>query len=334
MKLCEFVYEGGGRERVDVVLATKLSGFTRSKIRILKKMLLVNGKPCKLAYKLKAKDVVYFEYEKKLEPSAYPENIKIDVVFEDENVIVLRKASGLVTHPSPSSPNATLVNALNYYRLYVSNIKDEFSKIIEDCFKDVSAFSKYIEKRHMPPSESDILRLGIVHRLDKDTSGLIITARNLDAQIFLKEEFRKRRVKKFYIAILKGIPLKREALLKTSIFRSKKDGRTFASSTNLKKGRIAISRYKVLKTFGNFSLVKFRIYTGRTHQIRVHAKHIGCPVFADEVYGDKVNSLKLFLHCYKLKINISKGEHKVFKTKIPKRFRDFINKIEKESKNG
>ncbi len=329
MQICEFVCQEERGLRFDVALLSHLPNLTRSQIQSLAHAMLVNGKPCKSGYKLKAGDLVRFEYENRCLPSARSENIEIDIVYEDEDVIVLNKSPGLVTHPSLSVPNGTLVNALNFYRCYVSKIRDEFANFVENDEADASLiFSKYIVEKNIPQSETDFLRLGIVHRLDKGTSGLMITARNFKSQIFLKNEFRKRSVKKYYIAILSKIPRKRVGLIKTSIFRSKKDGRKFATSSNLTKGKIAVSRYKVLKTFGDLSLVKFRIYTGRTHQIRLHAKHIGCPIFADEMYGKKVDDMSLFLHCYKLEIDISRGIHKVFKTKMPKRFKELIRKMD------
>lgn len=312
MKRIHFVYNNNEKKRVDVELASRISTITRSQISTLFSSLKVNNKDAKLSHKLKMGDNVLFEYVEPKTPTNAPENICLKIVYEDENVIVVNKTSSLTVHPCRTTPSRTLVNALNYYRLYVSDITDEFAN---DVFRQ--------------PINEESLRLGIVHRLDKDTTGLIITARNEIAKEFLQAEFKAHRVKKIYFALLDGKLKEMSGIIKTSMYRSKKDGRKFLASSNLKKGRIAVSRYKVVKIVNNISLVKFRIYTGRTHQIRVHAKYLGAPVLQDSLYGKqpKEKESSIFLHAYKLELDIAKGMHKVFKAPIPKRFR---NKLQNE----
>ena len=309
MNQLSFVFDEKEPSRLDKILSKQLPSLSRSQIKILKSSVLVNGKKVKISHKLKSGDNVVFNYNNLTSPTYKAEKIPLDILYEDENVIVVNKKQGMVVHPSNSTTHGTLVNALNYYRLNASLIRDEFSSII-------------LKNSNLPPSMDDLLRLGIVHRLDKDTSGLIVTARNIKTQKFLKDTFKKRLVKKTYIAILEGIPKDKERLIKTSIFRGK-NGK-FIASSNLEKGRIAISKYKVLKTYKNLSLVKFRIFTGRTHQIRVHAKYLGSPILGDSIYGKASFQFSLALHAYKIELDISKGIHKTFKAKLPLRFKKAI----------
>jgi len=313
-----FVYLEDSPIRLDVALTRRIEGMSRSQIANLEKNVLVNGIKRKLSYKLKMGDTVLCEYLMPRLPSYEAENIPLKIIYEDEDIIVVYKKCGMVVHPSSSSPSGTLLNALNYYRLNTSKIKDEFVDVYKKNYSKTSRFAP-----SLPSLDNDLWRLGIVHRLDKDTSGLIITARNIRVQQFLKKEFRERRVKKYYIALLNGVPKKEKEVIKTSIFRRKKDGR-FIASNNLKMGRISISSYKVIKTFGAFSLVKFRIYTGRTHQIRCHAKYILHPVLGDKIYGCVHSNLPLFLHAYKLKIKTPKEGFLTLKLGLPKRFKKMI----------
>ena len=311
MNQVSFIFEDDKPSRLDLACTKHLSYFTRSQIKSLISSVLVNGKKIKMSHKLKKGDKVVCFYKDLELPTYKAEQIPLTIIYEDENVIVINKKQNMVVHPSCSATHGTLLNALNYYRLKTSSIKDEFANILSQEATPL-----------LPISNDDLLRLGIVHRLDRDTSGLIVTARNIKTQVFLKRQFKKRLVKKTYVAILEGIPKEKEGLIKTSIFRSK-SGR-FVSSSNLKKGRIAISKYKVIKVFDNLSLVKFRIFTGRTHQIRVHAKYIGCPVLGDAVYGKASSHFSLALHAYKIELDISKGQHKLFQSKLPLRFKKLL----------
>lgn len=309
MKKFNFTFDEKESCRLDKILAKHLPSLTRSQIKMLASSVLVNEKNVKMSTKLKNGDRVDFSYKELELPTPKSEDIPLNILYEDENVIVVNKRQGMVVHPSTSTTHGTLVNALNHYRLKKSPTKDEFSLVIS-------------QKASLPTSMDDLLRLGIVHRLDKDTSGLIITARNIKTQRFLKNKFKKHLVKKTYIALLEGIPKEKEGLIKTSIYRGK-NGK-FIASSNLEKGRIAISKYKVLKTYTNISLVKFRIFTGRTHQIRVHAKYLGTPVLGDSIYGRASSNFSLALHAYKLELDITKKVHKTFKAKLPLRFKKVI----------
>ena len=240
----------------------------------------------------------------------------------------------MVTHPAGGNWDNTLVNALNYYRLYDSEIRDEFAESLNSLLSEEGNL-KNIEDFFLDP-----YRMGIVHRLDKETSGLIITARNLKTEKLLKSFFKKRAVKKYYLAVLDGVPPKM-GRIKTCVFRSSSDRKKFSVSADLSKGKIALSAYEVLKSNGKMSLVLFRIYTGRTHQIRLHAKFMGCPVAGDKVYGKKKTGLEkktgfvkktdleksgmpLMLHAYKLIIPDGLNSKKEFKAPIPNDFKQIL----------
>ena len=315
MNQLNFIFDEKAYTRLDLACAKYLKPLTRSQIKMLVTSVLVNGKEVKMSHKIKKGDKVVFYYKDLKLPTYEAQAIPINILYEDENVIVVDKKQGMIVHPSNSATQDTLVNALNYYRLNVSPIEDEFSSVI-------------LRNDTLPTSMDDLLRLGIVHRLDKDTSGLIVTARNIKTQKFLKNMFKNRLVKKTYIAILEGVPKDREKVIKTSIFRNK-NGK-FIASSNLKKGRLAVSKYKVLKTYRGFSLVKFRIFTGRTHQIRVHAKYICHPVLGDAIYGKPLKDFSLALHSYKIELDIAENKHKIFKAKLPLRFKKAFLACKKE----
>ena len=327
MNSIRFIYDKNEKTRLDLELASRIPDITRSQISALLSLLKVNGKDTKLSYKLHSGDNVVFEYREKQLPTNKPENIALEIVYEDENVIVVNKTAQLTTHPCETTPHGTLVNALNYYRLYVSDIKDEFATYLSQETKELASEKLLKATPFASCNHScDPLRLGIVHRLDKDTTGLIITARNTKTAMFLQNEFKAHRVKKCYLALLDGKPKNTSTILKTSICRSKKDGRKFIAYPNLHKGRLAISRFRILKTLNNISLVKWRIYTGRTHQIRVHAAYLGTPLLQDPLYNKKYKNTasSFFLHAYKLELDIAEGVHKVFKANIPTRFKKRI----------
>lgn len=304
--------------RLDIYCCGKLNNFTRSKLKTGIKSIYVNSVKAKLSRQVKNGDFVKLVWENPIPEYAKPENIPVRILYEDENIIVVNKAAGMVTHPAGGNWEGTLVNALNYYRLFTSHITDEFSSLL-----------KFAEnaKKDLP----DLFRLGIVHRLDKETSGVIITARNFKTESFLKNEFKNRRVKKYYIAILNGEPKEKQAHIKTSVFRSESNRKKFAVSKDLSKGKIAHSAYRILKTNGNYSLAVFKIFTGRTHQIRLHSKFIGCPILGDLVYGKKnkeVCPCGLMLHSYKLIIKTDKMQKlkKEFKADIPKNFKQTLKR--------
>lgn len=321
--------------RIDVYCTEKLKHLSRSQLKTGLKSLYVNSQKAKLSRNVQNGDLIELVWDNPIPEYAHPQKLPLNIIYEDENIIVVNKERGMVTHPAGGNWDGTLVNALNYHRLYDSRIKDEFAESL-NSFLSEEGNLKNIEDFFLDP-----YRMGIVHRLDKETSGLIITARNLKTEKLLKSFFKKRAVKKYYLAVLDGIPPKTKGRIKTSVFRSSSDRKKFSVSADLSKGKIALSVYKVLKSNGKMSLVLFRIYTGRTHQIRLHAKFMGCPVAGDKVYGKKKTcfdkktglvkkaglektGMPLMLHAYKLIIPDGSNSKKEFKAPIPNDFKQIL----------
>ena len=307
--------------RIDVYCTERLKDLSRSQLKTGLKSLYVNSQKAKLSRNVQNGDLIELVWDNPIPEYAHPQKLPLNIIYEDENIIVVNKKRGMVSHPAGGNWDGTLVNALNYYRLYDSRIKDEFAVELNKLLSDEV---KTIENFFLEP-----YRMGIVHRLDKETSGLIITARNLKTEKLLKSFFKKRTVKKYYLAVLDGVPPKM-GRIKTSVFRSNSDRKKFSVSADLSKGKIAFSAYKVLKSNGKMSLVLFRIYTGRTHQIRLHAKFLGCPVAGDKVYGKKKTGLNkktgmpLMLHAYKLVLPAGSNSKKEFKASLPEDFKQIL----------
>ena len=320
--------------RIDVYCTERLKKLSRSQLKTGLKSLSVNSQKAKLSRNVQNGDLIELVWDNPIPEYAHPQKLMLNIIYEDENIIVINKERGMVTHPAGGNWDNTLVNALNYYRLYDSEIRDEFAESLNSLLSEEGNL-KNIEDFFLDP-----YRMGIVHRLDKETSGLIITARNLKTEKLLKSFFKKRAVKKYYLAVLDGVPPKM-GRIKTCVFRSSSDRKKFSVSADLSKGKIALSAYEVLKSNGKMSLVLFRIYTGRTHQIRLHAKFMGCPVAGDKVYGKKKTGLEkktgfvkktdleksgmpLMLHAYKLIIPDGLNSKKEFKAPIPKDFKQIL----------
>lgn len=279
------------KSRLDVAVA-EASGKTRSSVKILveKGLVLVNGAPPqKCGETVKPGDEVSYvipDAVEKLEKSDIP----VDVVYEDRDVAVINKPQGLVVHPAGGNYTDTLVNALMSRLDSLSGINGE-------------------------------LRPGIVHRLDKDTSGVMIVAKNDAAHLSLSTQIAKRTVKKEYLAILEGRLSPREGRIETKIGRSPRDRKIMAVTSD---GRTAITEWRVITEFKENCLVLFRILTGRTHQIRVHAKHLGHPVVGDKTYGFKKQRFDLdgqLLHAYRLTVDHpTTGERMTFVAPPPDYF--------------
>ena len=261
--------------RLDVY-ASSVQSISRSRLKSGIKRIAVNGKEAKLSLRLKGGEDVCIEWEDPVIEDIEPENLPLDILFENGEVTVVNKASGMVTHPGAGNGRHTLVNALLYHWG-------------RDCVCGAS------------------LRPGIVHRLDKDTSGVLIAAKNRDSEVFLQSEFKNRRVKKEYIAIVNGHPPALEGEIKNRLCRSSSNRKRFTVSPNDEVGKFAHTRYRCVGIYGPYSLMRIRIKTGRTHQIRVHMKHLGCPVLGDCVYGKKdarFPDVALMLHAYKLAVRL------------------------------
>ncbi len=249
-----------GEERIDVFLANALHK-SRAYIQKLLKdgLVLVDGKIVKANYKTTEGDIVEVTFPEIIEISAKPQDLPIDVIYEDEWVIVINKGVGMAVHPAPGSPEGTLVNALMYHT------------------KDLSAIG-------------GVIRPGIVHRIDKDTTGLLVVAKNDEAHRFLSEEIKNHFVMRTYVTIVKGNVKDDSGTIKTQIGRHPKDRKKMAV---VKEGREAITHYTVLRRYGNYTLLQVNLETGRTHQIRVHMHHINHPIVGDPIYGFSQNEFGL-----------------------------------------
>lgn len=280
--------------RLDKYIAQ--TGMNRSKLKSGLKELYVNGKKQKISCKVKAGDKIDFVWEETFPTDISPENIPLDIIYEDNNVCVINKAQGMVVHPAAGNWQGTLVNALLYHW-----------------------------GRDSLNTASECVRPGIVHRLDKETSGLIITAKNRESEEWLGREFRSHRnIKKEYIAICMGRPSQKQGKIVTNIIRDPKNRKRFKAVSENEGGKRAVSFYKVVAFYGNYTLIKVRILTGRTHQIRVHMKYLNCPVLGDSIYSKKDSlfpNASLMLHARYLKIRLPQSkEMTAFHTPTPERF--------------
>lgn len=287
-------------KRLDIFLEEKLSNVTRSKIKkcIENNDILVNDKSQKAGYKVKLNDVIVYIINQDDKLNATPEDIPLDIKFENDNLIVINKPSGMVVHPAAGNYSGTLVNALCGYTNSLSKVNGDF-------------------------------RPGIVHRLDKDTSGLLIVAKNDVAHNNLALQIKDKVCKRYYLALLEGNLKQDSGEVETNLARSLKDRKKFEVCEST-KGKYAKTLYKVIERFSGYCLVEFELKTGRTHQIRVHAKYLGHPVVGDNTYGFK-NQLKLngqLLHAYKLEFfEPTTNEKIVVESQLPEKFKNFLSKL-------
>ena len=297
--------------RLDTFLSEKLENTSRSKIKnwIDENLIEVNNKIVnKAGYKLNVSDKILVKIPRILELSAKPQNIKLDIIYEDDDLMVINKPQGMVVHPACGNYDSTLVNALMYHTKNLSNVNGEF-------------------------------RPGIVHRLDKDTSGLLLIAKNDFAHENLSKQIQQKTCKRFYKAILIGTLKNSEGIIETNLIRSLKDRKKYEVCLE-NKGKNAITLYKTLESFKGYSLVEFELKTGRTHQIRVHSKHLGHPILGDRVYGINQTNVKIngenfkllgqLLHAYKIIFTHPKTQKIMeFNINLPENFNKILNALRK-----
>lgn len=255
MERKKFIVEEGGI-RIDIYLHKIIPEISRQKIQemIKGKNILVNGNSVKCHYKVKRGDLIFIDLIDFKEPEIEPENIPLDIVYEDEYFLIVNKPAGMLVHPAGGVYSGTLVNALLYHAKNLSGLGGKFKP-------------------------------GIVHRLDKDTSGLLVVAKSDPIHLELAKQFKKHAVYRKYIAIVKGLVELDEGEIDVPIGRHPRDREHMV--VDFSKGREAKTIYRVLKRYENYTLLEVFPRTGRTHQIRVHLSYLGYPVLGDSVYGKK-----------------------------------------------
>lgn len=281
-------------QRIDLYL-TENTDLTRSHIKKLcdDGLVLLNDQQVKANKNIKDGDIILLTLPETVNLDLVPENIPLDIVYQDDSLAVINKPQGLVVHAGNGTNGSTLVNALLYHLDNLSGI-------------------------------NGVIRPGIVHRLDKNTSGLLVVAKNDNAHLRLSKQLEDKTCRRIYVALLEGKLKNDKGVVDTFIDRNPKDRKKMAVSNS---GRRAITEYEVIKRFENYTLCRFSLKTGRTHQIRVHAKHLGHPVVGDVEYGYKNQKFKLngqLLHAERLEFTHPvTGERVSFSAPIP----DYFTKI-------
>jgi 23S rRNA pseudouridine1911/1915/1917 synthase len=291
-RVLNFHFDKRTPERLDKFLVELLQGFSRSRIQALiaDGLVDVNGHPAKKTGQTLESG---FNVTVRIPPPAptdlIAENIPLAIVFENEDLIVVNKPAGMVVHPAAGHSSGTLVNAILGYEPDIEGIGGEE-------------------------------RPGVVHRLDKETSGLILVAKNERAHRWLQDQFRSRKVDKTYLALVDGKPPTPSGRVEAYIGRDPSHRKQMAIVSE-SRGREAISEYKTVESFANHTLLEFHPLTGRTHQIRLHCAFLGCPIVGDEIYGRKKPTVEInrhFLHAYRLKIVLpNEKEPRLFETPLP-----------------
>lgn len=296
------VKENDINKRLDVFISEKLEGKSRSYVQglIEEEKVKVNEKFKKSNYKLKLNDSVIIEIPEATTLEVEKEDIPLDILYEDNDVIVINKPQDMVVHPAPGNYSGTLVNALLYHCNDLSGI-------------------------------NGVVRPGIVHRIDKDTSGILVIAKNDNAHNKLAEQLKEHSMTRTYYALVEGKLKEDSGTINAPIGRHPVERVKMAVVKN--NGKEATTHYKVLERFNHYTLVKCNLETGRTHQIRVHMAHIGHPLVGDTVYGFKKQKFKLqgqVLHAKELGfIHPTTNEYMKFTSNIPKYFEDLIGNLRK-----
>jgi 23S rRNA pseudouridine1911/1915/1917 synthase len=309
---------GGGLSeglRLDRYVAEDLRLLTRSQLKTRLISARLNGKPVKLSRPVKPGDLLDLTWAEPEPLYLTPEDIPLRILYEDDRVVVIDKAQGMVVHPGAGNRSGTLANALLYRRLSRAGLlPGAAGGVIGDSAVYDGSF-----------------RPGIVHRLDKDTSGVIIAAYDDEALAFLADQFKARTVKKTYGAIVLGTPREKAGLMDGRIIRDSRDRKRFTVSPdtgNADRGKPALTRYRVIRSWGAYSLLLLQPRTGRTHQLRVHLRHLGHPILGDPIYGQASKQFPLMLHARTLSIRLPGRETpSLFKAPLPRRFRELIRQF-------
>ena len=298
--MSEFVVDEENKKlRLDLFLSKNFSDMTRSHLQkiICDGKVLINGQTSKPSYKINVNDVITVNDLENEPLNLEAENIPLDIIYEDSDIIVINKARGMVVHPADSVIHGTLVNALLYH-----------------C-KDLSGIN-------------GVMRPGIVHRLDKDTSGVMVVAKNDKAHVNLSEQIQSKTAKRNYLAIVHGRVSDDEGVIEGAIGRHKTDRKKMSITPD---GKPAVTEFRVLERFKDYTFIECRLKTGRTHQIRVHMTSIGYPLVGDPKYGVKKNPFDISgqaLHSYKLTLTHPlTGERMSFTAPLPKDMNNILETL-------
>lgn len=288
-------------ERLDVFLSEKLDK-TRSAVKKLVDdgEITVNGNKVKAGRTLKIGEEIFVSIPDPVKLDLEAENIPLDIIYQDKDIAIINKPQGMTVHAGNGTHGSTLVNALLYHLDSLSGI-------------------------------NGVIRPGIVHRIDKDTSGLLVVAKNDAAHLSLSEQIKNKTCHRIYLALLEGTVKQNDGIIDTFIGRSDKNRTMMAVKDS---GRRAVTHFKVLKRYKEFTFAEFKLETGRTHQIRVHCKYIGHPIVGDPVYGYEKQKFKLngqLLHAWKLELtHPSTGERMSFEAPLPDYFQAVLQKLDKQ----
>lgn len=282
------------KDRLDQFVSDSIKNISRSKAKKLIKdgLIIVNDQLVDPSYKVSKADKIKIEIPAVKEISLKAENIPLKIIFEDRDLLVIDKPAFLVTHPTLDHPSGTVVNAV---------------------------------LNHLQNAQTGSLRPGIAHRLDKNTSGVLVIAKNQETLENLKSQFKNKTVSKTYLALVHGVVQKEKGTISESILRHPKFRSKFIVGQG---GREAETDYKVLQRLGNFTLLELKPKTGRTHQIRVHLSHLGHPIVGDKLYGGKMLLNRQFLHAERLELSDPKtGKKLVFESELPADLDKFLKKL-------
>ena len=288
-------------ERLDVFLSEKLDK-TRSAVKKLVDdgEITIGGNKVKAGRTLKIGEEIFVNIPDPVKLDLEAENIPLDIIYQDKDIAIINKPQGMTVHAGNGTHGSTLVNALLYHLDSLSGI-------------------------------NGVIRPGIVHRIDKDTSGLLVVAKNDAAHLSLSEQIKNKTCHRIYLALLEGTVKQNDGIIDTFIGRSDKNRTMMAVKDS---GRRAVTHFKVLKRYKEFTFAEFRLETGRTHQIRVHCKYIGHPIVGDPVYGYEKQKFKLngqLLHAWKLELtHPSTGERMSFEAPLPDYFQAVLQKLDKQ----
>ncbi len=296
----EIIVDQKNKERIDKYITNRIPDLSRMMVQKLieENQILVNEKTVKTSYSVQKGDKITITIPEIKKTALKPQDIPLDIIYEDNDILVVNKAKGMVVHPAAGNPEGTLVNA-----------------VMAHCKENLSGIGGE-------------LRPGIVHRLDKDTSGLLIIAKNDKSHIQMSKQIQNREVKKIYIALVRGVIPENEATINMPIGRSIQDRKKMAVT---KKGKEAITHFQVLERFDKYTLLKIKIDTGRTHQIRVHMAEIGYPVVGDILYSNGKNEFGIegqMLHAISLDFKhpiTQKLLH--LKAPLPEYFEEVLKKL-------